>query len=209
MSSRAHAEGFVAGLGFAALGITLYHILWPPGEGFKKSRKLHSYKSSAELYDGYIVPPLPDAIVQLLKASRLCFLATQAEGEPHLSLMNFTYYQKEEVIIMCTRRNTKKFEQMTSSNSVAVLIHDFPHLSEGQSGHNKTMSVTLSGVSEVCSASEEAKFRELHLKNNPDYSQFIVGEDIAVILIKVDRARMCDIKDRVIQWSSGPVVQWR
>ncbi len=43
--------------------------------------------------------------------------------------MNFTYYQDEEVIILCTRKNTKKFQQIKLNPKVAVLIHDFPHLS--------------------------------------------------------------------------------
>jgi len=190
-------QGFFLGLGLAAAGYCTYQAtLRPRSESCKNS-------NTAELYDGYISPPLPDSIVRLLKASRLCFLATTANDEPHLSLMNFTYHQEEEIIIMCTRRNTKKFEQMTASSSVAILIHDFPHLAVGDSGHNKTMSVTLSGVSEVCSQRDEEKYRELHLRHNPDYAQFIVGDDIACILIKVDRARMCDIKDRVTQWSSS------
>ena len=40
--------------------------------------------------------------------------------------MNFTYYQKDELVIMCTKRDTKKFRQIIKSNTVALLIHDFP-----------------------------------------------------------------------------------
>ena len=38
--------------------------------------------------------------------------------------------------------------------------------------------------------------------NNPDYSQFIVGDDIAVVTIKIQKARMCDINDRVSYWNA-------
>lgn len=44
--------------------------------------------------------------------------------------------------------------------------------------------------------------RAIHLKNNPDYSQFIAGDDIAVIKIAVEKARMCDINDRVSYWTA-------
>ena len=87
--------------------------------------------------------------------SRLCFLATQNDGEPHLSLMNFTYYQEEEIIILCTRRNTKKFTQILNNPKVAVLIHDFPHLNLEDDAnavaacHGKSWSITLNGFCEV------------------------------------------------------------
>ncbi len=45
-------------------------------------------------------------------------------------------------------------------------------------------------------------YREIHLKNNPDYAQFIKGDEIAVMKVQVERARMCDINDRVCYWSA-------
>lgn len=44
--------------------------------------------------------------------------------------------------------------------------------------------------------------RRLHLENNPDYKQFIVGADIALLVIHIDKARMCDIQDRVSYWNA-------
>jgi len=38
-------------------------------------------------------PPLPSPVVNLLKASQLCYLSTSVGNDPHLSLMNFTYHQ--------------------------------------------------------------------------------------------------------------------
>lgn len=40
-----------------------------------------------------ILPPLPPQVVALLQATRLCHLSTTDGLVPHLSLMNFTYYQ--------------------------------------------------------------------------------------------------------------------
>ncbi len=97
------------------------------------------------------------------RLSRLCFLATQQEGEPHLSLMNFTYYQEEDIVIICTRRNTKKFAQLYRNPKVAVLIHDFPHLNNIPANqdnfealHGKSWSITLNGTSNVRTLSTTA-----------------------------------------------------
>lgn len=106
-------------------------------------------------------PPLPDEVVEVLRTSKLCYLATQCDGNPHLSLMNFTYCRKEEVIILSTRRNTKKYYQIVENPKVAVLIHDFPveavetlpsgsiKISEEGSKNAKQWSITLNGVAEV------------------------------------------------------------
>ena len=49
----------------------------------------------ADSSNSYIYPPLPKEVIEILKKSKLCFLATVSDQEPHLSLMNFTY---DEVI---------------------------------------------------------------------------------------------------------------
>ena len=113
-------------------------------------------------FDEYF-PPLPNEVVEVLRTSKLCYLATQSDGNPHLSLMNFTYCRKEEVLILSTRRNTKKFYQIIENPKVAVLIHDFPVevvvTSPSNSGEStvadrktaKQWSITLNGVAEVIS----------------------------------------------------------
>lgn len=45
------------------------------------------------------------------------------------------------------------------------------------------------------------KYRAAHLKNNPDYPQFIVGNDIAMLRVDVAMARICNINDQVIKWN--------
>jgi len=97
-------------------------------------------------------PPLPIEVVELLNMSKLCFLATVSGNEPHLSLMNFTYYQPDEVLIFTTRRDTKKFKQIQDCSNVAVLAHDFPHLHLAQDSskdvisYSRKWSITLNGT---------------------------------------------------------------
>mmetsp|Transcript_1247 Transcript_1247/g.1294 ORF Transcript_1247/g.1294 Transcript_1247/m.1294 type:complete len:129 (+) Transcript_1247:131-517(+) len=120
--------------------------------------------------------------------------------------MNFTYYQEEECLILCTRKDTKKYQQIKNNPKIAVLIHDFPHLAatDGDENHGKTFSVTLNGYCEVYDAgnSRSEKYRNIHLTNNPNYSQFICGNDIAVIKIFIEKARICDFNDKVSYWNN-------
>lgn len=150
--------------------------------------------------NGDIFPPLPPEVVQTLSTAHQCFLATQNDGEPHLSLMRFTYYQQDEVVILTTRRNTKKYNQIVNNPKVALLIHDF----EGEH-HDDTstrFSITLNGEVDTDLGADEEKYRSLHLTNNREYAQFIVGSDIAVLVVRIEKATICDINDKVRRWSA-------
>lgn len=153
-----------------------------------------------------ITPPLPRQVVQLLDASQMCFLATSDDGDPHLSLMMITYAADKDggdCLVLTTRRNTKKFMQIENSRSVAVLVHDFPHL-RSSSGSGNTASVTLSGIAEEVTGEEGERLRAVHLAHNPDYAQFIhppTPHNVAVIKITIETARICDIRDKVTTWN--------
>ena len=173
-----------------------------------------------ELASDIIKPPLPHHVVRLLNASQLCFLSTSYGNDPHLSLMNFTYYQEEELVIMCTKRDTKKFRQIVKSNTVALLIHDFPHLKLDDTADDvaavadakgQTYSITLNGVAEVPQGEFAEKLRTIHLNNNPTYSDFIkknpnksTGEcpSPAVLVVRITSARLCNFKDKVVHWDA-------
>lgn len=164
-----------------------------------------------------IRPPFPPEVVALLRSCALCYLSTVADGSPHLSLMNFTYCQQEEKIIMSTRRDTLKFTALLSLPRVALLMHDFPDqhsnrtseekegVQEGasSSSYGKTFSITLyGGVTEETGADAE-RLRALHLeRHGPSMQQFICGENVAIISVAVEKARICNDSDQVTEWNA-------
>jgi hypothetical protein len=44
--------------------------------------------------------------------------------------------------------------------------------------------------------------RALHLVNNPQYAQFIVGDGIAIVCVRPTLARICNVQDRVTTWAN-------
>jgi hypothetical protein len=66
-----------------------------------------------------------------------------------------------------------------------------------------TVSVTVYGRAVEAAGAEEAECRELHRLAHPGYTQFIVDEagGIAVLLVRIEQARMCDVRDSVSSWS--------
>lgn len=98
---------------------------------------------------------------------------------------------------MSTNRNTKKYDMLKKQRGVAVLVHDF-----GGSSSKGEYSITLNGTCSIIQdVAVSERYRKAHLAHNPDYPQFIVGEDIAILCVDVRSARICNIADQVIQWS--------
>ena len=161
------------------------------------------------------VPPLPRPVAEALERSCLCYLATSGENhEPHLSLMRFTYTAGleeplSEVLIISTQRKTKKFELITCNNQVALLVHDFNTSADADATNYQQMdgrtrySITLNGVVSVQEGELAERYRAIHLAANPAYTQFIVGDDIAIITVDLKRARVCDVNDRVTHFARG------
>ncbi|CAN0118754.1 unnamed protein product, partial [Ectocarpus sp. 12 AP-2014] len=98
----------------------------PPTEGLAGVVAAGKRLPAGSWHEADMTPPLPDDVVRLLQASRLCFLSTFSNDHPHLSLMNFTYHHADEVIILSTRRDTKKYQLVQTGRNVALLVHEFP-----------------------------------------------------------------------------------
>uniref|UniRef100_A0A7S1U2P2 Pyridoxamine 5'-phosphate oxidase N-terminal domain-containing protein n=1 Tax=Phaeomonas parva TaxID=124430 RepID=A0A7S1U2P2_9STRA len=122
------ALAFTAGLAVALLVTRLSSRRQRPPGRVPPPKRRHEDTTRFKI----VKPPLPAEVVGLLRSTSLCHLSTQGnDGGPHLSLMRFTYVQAEEKILISTRRNTAKFEYLSQNPSVALLVHDFPHLGAG------------------------------------------------------------------------------
>ncbi|CAM9604074.1 unnamed protein product, partial [Discosporangium mesarthrocarpum] len=117
----------------------------------------------------------------------------------------------DEVIVLSTRRDTKKYQLVKKAPNVAILVHDFGGSSgdrgksEGASsdGDEWRRAITLNGPACIQEGEKAEVYRSLHLQNNPGSKTFIVGPNIAIITVQVQTARTCDIKDRVKVWRAA------
>lgn len=154
-------------------------------------------------------PPLPTRVTDVLARTTLAYLATVEDGAPHLSLMSYTWTDAVDalgpVLVLSTRRATKKFRALTTTPAVAVLVHDYDGVrrggADGAPAGGGTASVTLYGDAVVLAGGkEEDALRAAHLAANSAYAQFIEGDDIALFYLRPTLARICDIADRVTTW---------
>ena len=97
---------------------------------------------------------------------------------------------------------------ITRNNNVALLVHDFDSEEDEQNyttiGGQKRYSITLNGTVNVQEGEMAERYRRIHLQANSSYSQFIVGDDIAIITVKLQTARVCDVNDRVSHFVRAP-----
>lgn len=139
--------------------------------------------------DRDLIPPLPHSLIDLLHRQATCQLATvdHVHNAPHLSQMRFTYVDAYNVLVFSTRRNTAKFENLQKNKQLAAIFH------------NENISVTVYGSLEIDGEDAEI-LRAEHLRKNKGYEQFIVGDQIAIIAVRIKRARICNINDQVSEW---------
>ena len=158
------------------------------------------------------VPPLPQPVADVLNVACLCFLATSDASSPHLSLMRFTYTKSlteagGEVLVISTRRDTKKYAMLLVNSQVALLVHDFSSASAEDDANYSTRqgkaryTITLNGTVQEAHGDVAERYRAVHLQNNISYRQFIEGSDIAIILVTLTSARVCDVNDSVRVYS--------
>lgn len=140
---------------------------------------------------------LPLEIVSLLKKERVCFLATSLHDQPHLSLMNFTFLPEEGLIILSSRRNTKKVTNILNNPQVALLVY--------QTGDEQPpISATIFGRGKVESGESEGAYRAIHADRNKNMSQFIIGPNIVIITLRIEKVMVSDLQDEVSEWSCDP-----
>lgn len=113
------------------------------------------------------------------------------------------------MFIFATRKSTKKYQHILRCPNVSILLHDFPHLHDSQESkcYGQNFSITLNGIAECIDDREELSsyYRSIHLSNNKEYGQFIrkspEQDSPTVFLVRVDKARICDIMDQVKLWN--------
>lgn len=156
-------------------------------------------------------PPLPLQVTHVLERASLAYLATVEDGLPHLSLMSYTHVDDADlgpVLVMTTRRDTKKYRALFTTPAVAVLIHDFDGVraddcdSKSADLPSGSLSITVYGDALIADGEVAERLRSAHLLRNPRYPQFITGDGIAVIAVRPTLARMCNVQDVVTTWAN-------
>jgi hypothetical protein len=185
----------------------------------RKATRTPSSEALAAMLDTDLPPPLPHPIPEVLHNTCLAYLATSSADNPHLSLMRFSYCKSlrkagGEVLVLSTQRATKKYATLKRNENVALLVHGFQadrtDTADAENYDSQRFSITLNGKVHEEEGALAERYREIHLSRNERFSQFIVGDDVAIVTVELTSARVCDVNDRVQHWSraSGRHDSW-
>ncbi len=129
---------------------------------------------------------IPKNIKDLLENEKFCTMATSWENKPYLSLMNFTYVEAENKVILSTRKNSKKYSNIKNNKNISLLISS---ITDG-------ISATFLGTAVTMENNEGKHYREMHIKKN-NMPQFIIGDNIALIVFSIEEIIVSDKQDQV------------
>lgn len=130
---------------------------------------------------------IPKNIKNLLDNEKLCVMATYLGNKSYLSLMNFTYLEAENKIILSTRKSSKKYNNILLNSEVSLLVYSLP---DG-------ISATFEGTALTLDDQDAVRCRDLHYAKNNNMKQFIVGQEIGLILFKIQKIIISDSQDQV------------
>jgi hypothetical protein len=124
--------------------------------------------------------PSRDFIENILKLNKLAVLATEGNGQPHVSLIAITPFGSFRQLIFATYRNTLKYRNLVHNNKVAILIE-----SEDVNikGLQKSIVLTIIGHTEEISIAENEAAYQVHLKRHPEMESFMLSSNCALILV--------------------------
>ncbi len=138
---------------------------------------------------------LPDKMKEILLNNNQCCLGTVDGQEPYLSLMFYTFLAGEGLLVMSGREDSQKIRNLRSNWRTAVLIHESEQL-------DNPLSITLVGTIEISAGELAERYRNLHQQAHPQRSQFIMGDNISILVFTPQRAVMADRQDQVTYWQN-------
>ncbi|MFW6282105.1 MAG: pyridoxamine 5'-phosphate oxidase family protein [bacterium] len=131
---------------------------------------------------------IPKEIKNLLKNNKLCSMATCSDEQPYLSLMNYTYLESENMVILSSRKNSKKYSNIQKNKNISILV----------SSDSPKKSATFLGKALTINTGDkkEEYYKKIHIRNC-DMPQFILGDELSLIIFEIEEIIVSDSQDNV------------
>jgi uncharacterized pyridoxamine 5'-phosphate oxidase family protein len=123
---------------------------------------------------------LKECISAVIKSCSFAVLATEGNGQPHTSLIAIAPFGNSGQIIFATYRNTRKYQNLTKNNKIAVLI-------EGSCrnimGIDESVVLTVIGFTEDIHSTEYLTPYQALLNLHPEMESFMLSPDCVLIRV--------------------------
>ena len=119
-------------------------------------------------------------IEHIIKSCGFAVLATENNGQPHVSLIAITPLGNCRHLVFATYRNSLKYRNIKDNNKVAVLI-------ENEDANEKDLKerivLTIIGYTEEISITGNEEACRAHLKRHPGMESFMLSSDCTLIKV--------------------------
>lgn len=139
-----------------------------------------------------------EEITALLESRKLAVLATQADGQPHASLMAFTPVEGIKRLVFATYRTTRKYESLRKDGRAALLIGSGVGPFE-----QECTGLIVTAQGRIADVPEHARQSMLtaHIKRHPEFEDFLTSPDCALLNMEVSAYQLVTSTDEV-RWCS-------
>jgi heme iron utilization protein len=127
---------------------------------------------------------LKKLLKDLFRAQLLASLATLQNGRPYNNLVAYTATDDLKSILFVTKRETRKYANLLSNNSVSVLIDS---RSNQDSDFRNAIAVTAVGAAEEVKDSQREALLQLYLVKHHNLGKFAHSPEAALFKIKVKK----------------------
>lgn len=150
-----------------------------------------------------ITKGIPEEFLFLSEHCQLCFLTTSKDNNPDIHIMFYTYHQKDNVVILTTKKD-KKYQDVVGNPNVSVLLHSFEGRASTQCSFQdqRPASATIYAKAYFPDAEKDLEYRQAQINAHPKWGDAFRGEEKAVIVIPVEKLLIVDVKGKVTRWES-------
>jgi heme iron utilization protein len=127
---------------------------------------------------------LKKLLKDLFRAQLFASLATLQNGRPYNNLIAFSVTDDLKFILFVTKRETRKYANLISNNSVSVLVDS---RSNQDSDFRNAVAVTALGAAEEVKGSQVEALLQLYLIKHHNLEKFAHSPGSALFRIKVKK----------------------
>jgi nitroimidazol reductase NimA-like FMN-containing flavoprotein (pyridoxamine 5'-phosphate oxidase superfamily) len=127
---------------------------------------------------------LKKLLKELFRAQLFASLATLQSGRPYNNLIAYTVTDDLKSILFVTKRETRKYANLISNNSVSVLIDS---RSNQDSDFRNAVAVTAVGAAEEVKDSQKETLLQLYLVKHHRLAKFAHSPQSALFKIRVKK----------------------
>lgn len=138
-------------------------------------------------------------IKEMLDSESFAVLSTQGEGQPYSSLISFAFSEDLRTIIFATPSKTRKFDLISKSDRVSILIDN---RSTNPESINNISAITLTGKATIITDAEKAlRWSEILISAHPHLEAFVKSPTTSIITVDVFKYFYVKRFQEVIEWN--------